>query len=394
MAAVFTFRESRIMLFLFITCCLPMVGHVGLQSSSTTHPGFRDDPRCVVRNEDHNETVFEIFSATLSSHPPLSTFTPVVHASLHPSPSLYDSGMILLWNRPRNSIPFRPRLARSNSCILVAILLLCGDVEFNPGPSSPSSNLRFGYINICSAIHKAALIHEIISDHSLDVVALSETRFQSNMPNSILSDIAPDGFSVHHSFRSPTANHPAGGGLAFIHKNGINMQPVHPGIPQPSSFELQVLRITSCKPCVTLVNAYRPPDRSLATFLEEFQDVTSTILASTKDRVLICGDLNAPGHDDCSINPGLQDVIETLGLEQHVKSPTRNGPDHLLDLIITDQSLNVRDVRVVDSGFVSDHQLILASLNIIASGRTNHPVSFSYRPIKNIKPVRVRIQTS
>ena len=66
----------------------------------------------------------------------------------------------------------------------------------------------------------------------------------------------------------------------------------------------------------------------------EFQDVTSTILASTKDRVLICGDLNAPGHDDCSINPGLQDAIETLGLKQHVKSPTRNGPDHLLDYII------------------------------------------------------------
>ena len=186
----------------------------------------------------------------------------------------------------------------------------------------------------------------------LDVVAISETRFQSNMPNSILLDIAPDGFSVHHTFRSPTANHAAGGGLAFIHRNGINIQPVHHGIPSPSSFELQVLRIASCKPCVTLVNAYRPPDRSLATFLEEFQDVTSTILASTKDRVLICGDLNAPGHDDCSINPGLQDAIETLGLKQHVKSPTRNGPDHLLDLIITDQSLNVHDVRVVDSGFI------------------------------------------
>ena len=108
-----------------------------------------------------------------------------------------------------------------------------------------------------------------------------QTKFQSNMPNSILSDGASDGFSVHHSFCSPTANHPAGGGLAFIHRSGIKIQPVHPGIPQPSSFELQVLRITSCTPCVTLVNAYRPPHRSLATFLEEFQDVTSIILAST-----------------------------------------------------------------------------------------------------------------
>ena len=54
---------------------------------------------------------------------------------------------------------------------------------------------------------------------------------------------------------------------------------------------------------------------------------------------------------------------------------------------ITDQSLNVRDVRVVDSGFISDHQLILASMDIIVSGHTNHSVSFSYRPIKSINPV-------
>ena len=58
-------------------------------------------------------------------------------------------------------------------------------------------------------------------------------------------------------------------------------------------------------------------NRAWLSSLEEFQDVASTILASTKDRVLICGDLNAPGHDDCFINPGLQDVIETLGLKQH-----------------------------------------------------------------------------
>ena len=208
------------------------------------------------------------------------------------------------------------------------------------------------------------------------------------MPNSILSEAAPDGYSILHSFRSPTASHPAGGGLAFIHRNNIEIKSVHPAIHSPSSFELQVLRITSCNPCVTVVNAYRPPDRSLATFQDEFQDVISTITASTTDQLLICGDLNAPGFDDHSINLGLQDALDTLGLEQHVRSPTRNGPDHLLDLIITDQNAKIiRDVRVVDSGFISDHQLILASLHTKSTRSSNPPMTFTYRPIKSVDPV-------
>ena len=172
-------------------------------------------------------------------------------------------------------------------------------------------------------------------------MAISETRYRADMPNSILNEVAPDGFSVIHSFRSPTANHPAGGGMALVHRNNVVIQPIQLDNLSPTSFELQVLRLTSCKPCITIVNVYRPPDRSLATFFEEFQDVVSTITASTTDRLLICGDFNAPGKDDSSINQGLDDVLETLGLEQHVHSPTRANPDHLLDLIISDQPSNI-----------------------------------------------------
>ena len=78
----------------------------------------------------------------------------------------------------------------------------------------------------------------------------------------------------------------------------------------------------------------------------------------------ICGHLDATVADDCSISPGLDDVLETLEVEQHVRSPIRNDPDHLLDLIITDQPSNIRDVRVIDSGLGSDHQIILASVEI------------------------------
>ena len=47
------------------------------------------------------------------------------------------------------------------------------------------------------------------------------------------------------------------------------------------------------------------------------------------DQVLICGDHNAPGFNDCSNIPGLRDEIETLGLEQHVNSQTQNAVAYL-----------------------------------------------------------------
>ena len=324
MAALFIIRGGRIgMLILFSTCFLQLFGNVGLLTISAVHPEFQEDSRQITLDEDgFNKPVYLNLSTTFLTHSFESTKTPVGLASLHPCSGLYDAGITLLWSRPRNSIPFRSGPARSISCILVTIILMCGDVECNPGPTSPSFNvLRFGCINICSAIHKTALIQDLMSDHSLNVIALSETTYQSDTPNSILSEVAPDGFSVQHVFRSPTANHPAGGGLAFVHRNNVVIKSVQSGFPTPTSIELQVLRVTSCNPCVTIVNAYRPPERSIATFYDEFQDVILTISASTTDHLLICGDLNAPGSDATSISPGLHDVIETLGLEQLVKSP-------------------------------------------------------------------------
>jgi len=62
---------------------------------------------------------------------------------------------------------------------VVAILLLLGGVESNPGPQATAaadkSTTPFGLLNARFAGHKAALIHDVIADHRLDVLALTET---------------------------------------------------------------------------------------------------------------------------------------------------------------------------------------------------------------------------
>ena len=183
MAVINIHRVNKIckILLLFAVFCLfcgrvdrsPSIASVRAPDSSfLAHPSHSVLPDLMIFQSVNNNTLFQSYYA-------IELQTPVGHAWMHPCPSLFDSSITMLWSRPRNTIPFRPRYSGSFSCIMVALLLLSGDVECNPGPSCQPTSLRFGYINICSAVHKTALIHDILTDHSLDVLAISETRFRS-----------------------------------------------------------------------------------------------------------------------------------------------------------------------------------------------------------------------
>jgi len=57
-------------------------------------------------------------------------------------------------------------------------------------------------LNARCAMHKAALIHDVIADHRLDVLALTETWIPSDAPNAVKLDVAATGlYSVVHRHR-------------------------------------------------------------------------------------------------------------------------------------------------------------------------------------------------
>ena len=198
-------------------------------------------------------------------------------------------------------------------------------------------------------------------------------------------DNAPDGFSAHHSFRSPTANHPAGGGLAFIHRNDITIQPFYPGIPS-----------------AIFVRAPGAPNHIMQTVRDPRQRISPTRS--------IAGDIprRFPG---CHIHHTGVDQ----GSGSHLRWSQRTWTRRLLHqsgIAGCDRNARTRTSREVSdaewSGSLAGphhhgsipqcswcpccrlwlrfwpSNMILASLDITASGRTNHSVSFSYRPIKNI----------
>jgi hypothetical protein len=110
-----------------------------------------------------------------------------------------------------------------------------------------------------------------------------------------------------------------------------------------------------------IVNVYRPPSTSVADFLTELHDFLASLISSVTDRLLLCGDLNCPGVDDSTVNSDLAVALQELGLTQHVCRPTRKN--HLLDIIATDDSLSVSEKDVDDAGCISDHRLVVVSIN-------------------------------
>ena len=228
--------------------------------------------------------------------------------------------------------------------------------------------------------NKAGCIHDIIADFRFDLFALCETRIRHDDPPAVKNCIAPTGFSALHVHREPTAVHPAGGGLAIIHRDSLVVRPQRlTSTTAYQTLEYQLVRVTSTRPSLTIANIYRPPSTSLTLFFDELADFLSTI-GSLFDNIVICGDVNCPGRDSTSTDPDLAAVFDSFDLTQHVSSPTRNN--NLLDVLAAEPAVGVHDVRVDDAGQLSDHRLVAGMVSVVMPQR--RAIQTEFRPIKNL----------
>lgn len=146
-------------------------------------------------------TVYISFYVAIHRHEVLSapdnTFSPYCMAVFRPTAELFTGPTVLLWARPPGSVPYRPCTRSVGGGVLTCLLLLLGGVEQNPGPaaglvgttsttSAASSALRLGIVNARSAVHKAALIHDVIGTHRLDLLVVTETWMSADQPPAII----------------------------------------------------------------------------------------------------------------------------------------------------------------------------------------------------------------
>ena len=147
------------------------------------------------------------------------------------------------------------------------------------------------------------------------------------------------------------------GGTGLIFRDSLRVKKVETG--EKSSFEISEWTVTTVTNCIRLFIIYRPPysDKCkvpTTVFVREFSDYLESVLLS-KEHILFTGDfnirINNPRDSDAI---KFADLLESFGLQQHVKGSTHKE-GHTLNLIITLCSEIVLVAPPKVDGFISDH---------------------------------------
>jgi exonuclease III len=279
-----------------------------------------------------------------------------------------------------NSIPLtffftppRSHFIWPKNTLLSLLILLCGDVELNPGPISDpiSSTFNVCTLNIMSLTnitHYTALSC-IAETHHIDLFALTETWISPSTTSAELLDSKPTGFSLF-SFPRPvppcSKKKNVGGGTAFLVRDSCNI--LSNSVPVFKSFEASAITLKLPKSKLTVFNIYRPPPSSskavpFSQFFTDFQTLISHT-ATIPHGFLITGDFNL--HIDDLENPNAKQfltLLDSCNLTQLVNFPTHRC-GHTLDLIITATNSTLSPVISHSQISPSDHFPIFCELNI------------------------------
>jgi hypothetical protein len=234
--------------------------------------------------------------------------------------------------------------------------------ESNPGPRQQRVNM--GLVNAWSIVNKAALIHDLIADYNLGLLAVTETFVYEDSPEVHKKDAAPDGYSIIHQHRqrkAGTSTSPRGGGIAIIHRDNIKVKVLRVDQKRFTTCEVLLVKLTNMAKGVVVAVVYRPPKSHVPDFIAEMNELINS--GDLGDRFIICGDLNCPGPVNTKglVNVNLSRMIEEQNLKQHVRSATcRTG--NILDHVLTpDDDQLVSDISVHDIG-LSDHYLVICKI--------------------------------
>jgi len=232
---------------------------------------------------------------------------------------------------------------QSNSVNLVPVPrqphpVLTNDVD------DTTNTLTTALLNVRSLLGKSFLVNDLIIQHKLDFLFLTETWLDSMNNAAVLIESAPPNFS----FVSENRINKRGGGVAILYKGSLQCTQLSYG--SFASFEYVALLLKS-SPRTIFLNIYKPPSYC-AVFYDNLSEMLSVICIDF-DCVIVTGGLNI--HVDNLEDRETKElycVFENYGLTQHVTGPT-HIKGHTLDLIVSG-GLNTPKVVVTDVA-LSDH---------------------------------------
>jgi len=179
---------------------------------------------------------------------------------------------------------------------LLAFLLLSGDVELNPCPTS----FTVCTLNIRSILHPlhSAAISDFIDSHSPDLFCLTETWIKPTATFTEFAHCTPPNYSLlsfpSTSSSKNTSSQALGGGTGFLIRESFTQLLI--SHTEFFSFESSSVTLKLPHSKISIFNIYRPPLSStfsepFSVFLDEFNSFHS-FAASALHEFITTGDFN------------------------------------------------------------------------------------------------------
>lgn len=248
---------------------------------------------------------------------------------------------------------------------------------YNPCTRHTSIPVRGNLLSIClinpwSICNKAASINDFITEHEIDILAITETWLTgSPSDDPVISTLLPNGYRIIHTPRGSR-----GGGIAVVYRQSLSISRV-----DTSCRSFEVLECLIQGPTVVRMCVVYQPHRTIA-FIDEFSDYISDLMTRSSGHLIVLGDFNI--HVDDNNDVTARDFISTissLGMMQHITGPThRSG--HTLDLVLT-PLVGPLDLtcQSLDCGF-KDHFAVFVTANVSKPALPKRVVT--YRKTKTI----------
>ena len=217
-----------------------------------------------------------------------------------------------------------------------------------------SANLRGFHSNV------GDLTHSVIRKTNADIVFVCETFLDDNVPANYAR---VKGYTAW--IRKDRSSQ--GGGVAFCHKETINVQVVEPPVPAPRELELLTLKVIDAQGKGLLcIGCYRPPSQGAVLLEYLIENIDSMMVANQCSNVMIIGDLNQN-----SVKNAFNTLLVVHDLKNYVTFPTHNSGSSL-DPVVTDLPPHSVQCSPLDFVGTSDHVAVLTKIHFERPREESH----------------------
>jgi len=266
------------------------------------------------------------------------------------------------------------------SLTIYYILMLSGDVETNPGPDTRINNgIDVMYLNAQSlkAVDKYRSkmqdFHNIIYSHMPHLVAVSETWFTEQVPESeLINQDLYLPYRVDRIFDKKAKKSKGGGVLLLVDINIKSDRKKDLECTSKEHNEVLVVEVNpkDCKKFI-VITTYRSQKDPEKAFLKNIENTMLNCLNAGYTDFLLLGDFNYSKitwrNEQTNLPPDSKEFINMLhryGLVQSNLNPSRASGPNILDLVISNFNTKLSKVIARTYPFDSDHASLNFSINI------------------------------